>query len=279
MYTAQISRANPTLIVFLIDQSFSMQERIGGGGGVAGKKKDVVADAINRLLQALTIKCAKEDGVRDYFHVAAIGYGLTVRPALIGPLADKGTVAISDIADNPARLEDRVKKVPDGAGGVVELAIKFPIWVDPVAMGETPMSRAMTLAGSILSAWLREYPDCYPPVVLNLTDGMSSDGDPAGPAKEIRDLASTDGNVLLYNLHVSADESPAISFPDSDDELPNDYAEALFAMSSVLPPDARSYAEGQGLCGPGEVRGFVFNADVTSIVQFLNIGTRLLAPR
>ena len=67
--------AGPTrpCFVFLLDQSASMQDPIGGGEGQ--RKCDVVADALNRLLSELTIKCAKEEGVRDYFSVSVIGYG------------------------------------------------------------------------------------------------------------------------------------------------------------------------------------------------------------
>ncbi len=56
-YTAEISRANPTCFVFLIDQSGSMQDAIGGGEALQ-RKCDVVADALNRLLSELVIKCA-----------------------------------------------------------------------------------------------------------------------------------------------------------------------------------------------------------------------------
>jgi hypothetical protein len=37
-----------------------------GAGGTGQSKANGVADAINRLLQNLVIKCAKEEGVRDY---------------------------------------------------------------------------------------------------------------------------------------------------------------------------------------------------------------------
>jgi hypothetical protein len=41
--------------------------------GEAGKKKaDGVSDAINKLLQNLVIRCAKEEGVRDYFHIGIV---------------------------------------------------------------------------------------------------------------------------------------------------------------------------------------------------------------
>lgn len=273
MYSAEISRANPTCFVFLLDQSRSMEDRIGGEDG-AQSKEDVVADAINRLLQELAIKCAKEEGVRDYFYISAIGYGRSVGPALAGALAGREIVPLSEVAETPARLEDRIKKIPDGAGGLVDQPVKFPIWVDPVAVGGTPMSQALAQAQAIVSAWLKEHPDCFPPVVLNLTDGESTDGDPTGPARALRELASTDGNVLLFNLHVSSDASPAISFPDSEAVLPNQYARTLFNVSSVLPNHMRAYALQQGYAASGDTRGFVFNADVTSVVQFLDIGTR-----
>jgi hypothetical protein len=273
MYSAEISRANPTCIAILLDQSRSMEDRIGGDGG-AQSKDDVVADAINRLLQELAIKCAKEEGVRDYFYISVIGYGRSVGPALAGALAGRDIVPLSEVAETPARLEDRIKKIPDGAGGLVDQPVKFPIWVDPVALGGTPMSQALAQAQSIVSAWLKEHPECFPPVVLNLTDGESTDGDPTGPARALRDLASTDGNVLLFNLHVSSDASPAVSFPDSEAVLPNQYARTLFSMSSVLPVHMRAYALQQGYAVSGDTRGFVFNADVTSVVQFLDIGTR-----
>jgi hypothetical protein len=273
MYSAEISRANPTSFVFLLDQSASMQDPIGSGEGQ--RKCDVVADALNRLLSELAIKCAKEEGIRDYFYVSVFGYGGSgAGPALSGSLAGRDLVPLSEIAASPARLETRPKKVPDGAGGLVDQEIKFPVWVDPVANGGTPMSNALMKAQSVVSRWLSDHPACYPPVILNLTDGEANDGDPAIPAGALRELASADGPVLLFNLHVSSDKNPPIIFPDNDAALPNQYARSLFNMSSILPDQMRTYAQQQGIAVSDNTRGFVFNSDMTSIVQFLDIGTR-----
>ena len=56
-YSAEISRSNPTAFVFLLDQSSSMLEPFGGQP--EKRKADGVADALNRLLQNLVLKCAK----------------------------------------------------------------------------------------------------------------------------------------------------------------------------------------------------------------------------
>jgi hypothetical protein len=272
-YTAEISRANPTCFLFLLDQSASMQDAIAGGEAPQ-KKSEVVADALNRLLSNLAIKCAKEEGVRDYFHVGVIGYGATVGSALGGTLAGRDLIPLSEIAGSPARLETRSNKIPDGAGGLVEQEVKFPIWVDPIGNDGTPMSQAITRAQSIVADWLNSHPGCFPPVVLNLTDGESTDGDPSLPAESLRTLTSVDGNVLLFNLHVSSDRTEPVTFPDSDSSLPNTYAKILFNMSSPLPEHMRAYAQQQGHAVSESTRGFVFNADIASIVQFLDIGTR-----
>jgi hypothetical protein len=272
-YTAEISRANPSCFLFLIDQSGSMQDPFGGGESTR-KKADGVADAINRLLQNLVIKCAKSEGVRDYYHVGVIGYGARVGHAFIGALAGKELVPISDIANMPARIEERTKKTDDGAGGLVDQTIKFPIWFDAVADGGTPMCNAMTRAHSILSAWLNQHPDSFPPIVIHITDGESTDGDPTNVANDIKNLTSTDGNSLLFNVHLSSENASPIQFPDSEVGLPNQYAQMLFRMSSTLPNYMRSFAQQEGFSVSDGTRGFVFNAEIVALIKFLDIGTR-----
>lgn len=286
-YSVEISRANPTCFVFLLDQSTSMQDPIGAGAGAGSasgagpgtgdaprRKADVVADALNRLLFELSLKCAKEEGVRDYFHVAVLGYGARVGSAYGGALAGRDLVPLSRVADDPLRVEERLKKVPDGAGGLVETSARFPVWVDPVANGGTPMSQAFALAVGLVERWVGERPGSFPPIVINLTDGESTDGDPSDHAAKLRSLATADGQVLLFNLHVSGGQAAPVVFPAQQAGLPDDFARLLFSMSSTLPPHMRSYATTQGIAVSEGSRGFVFNADITSVVQFLDIGTR-----
>jgi hypothetical protein len=86
-YSAEISRHNPSCFLFLIDQSGSMEDVIDPTNvqqldkpvQVDGRtythtaqgrtKAQGVADAINRLLYSLVLRCAKDDGVRDYYHI------------------------------------------------------------------------------------------------------------------------------------------------------------------------------------------------------------------
>ncbi len=272
-YSAEISRSTPTCFVFVVDQSASMDDAIGGE--LPQKKSAVVADAINRLLFELTLRCAKEEGVRDYFHIAVLGYGgSAVGSAFSGSLSGRDLVPISEIANSPARLEERIKKVADGAGGLVEQKVKFPIWLDSKSGGGTPMVQALTRAEALVSGWADKNPAGFPPVVLHLTDGESTDGNPTDIATKIRSQLTTDGNVLLFNLHVSALGGKPISFPASETELPDQFSRLLFGMSSLLPSQMRTLAATQGHRAEEGSKGFVYNADVAGIVQFLEIGTR-----
>jgi hypothetical protein len=272
-YSAEINRTNPTCFVFLVDQSSSMLEPFAGQADK--QKSEGVADAINRLLQNLILKCAKSDGIRDYFFVGVIGYGGRVASALGGALAGQTLVPISAIANNPLRIEQRTRKVDDGAGGILEQKFKFPVWFESKAAGRTPMCEALKLAKQYLEVFLGRFAACYPPLVINITDGMSTDGDPLPIAKALQQLASKDGNVLLFNAHVSATQALAVEFPSADAHLPDNFAKLLYRMSSALPSRLFEAARADKFPVSSGARGFVFNADLVSVVRFLDIGTRV----
>ena len=273
-YTAEISRVNPSCFVFLIDQSGSMSDPFGGSDN-GSSKADELASAINRLLSNLIIKCSRDNEVRRYFQVGVIGYGGGgITPALGGNLSGQDLVEIDEVYSNPSRVEDRKRKVPDGAGGLVETEVKFPVWLDPVANDGTPMTQAFTYVHAFLSSWASEHPSSFPPVVIHITDGESTDGNPSSIAEALRQLETEDGNLLLLNLHLSSRRAPTIHFPSGEEALPDEYARLLFQMSSPLPDqmiiDARSagYNVGEG------ARGFVFNAGIEDVITFLDIGTK-----
>lgn len=271
-YTAEISRDHPTSLVFMVDRSYSMDDPVGGQGK---RKADAVADAINRLLSELSIRCAKEEEVLDYFHVGVLGYGSAVGSAFGGPLAGRGLVPISEIADAPLRVEDRSKQSDDGAGGVTTTAVKFPVWFDAEAAGGTPMGAALLEVEGTITKWVADHPDDYPPIVLNISDGEATDGDPTARATQLKQLGTADGKALVFNLHISSASAQPIYFPDSDGALPDQFARQLFEMSSVLPNNMRQVAASLGYSVTDASRGFVFNADIAAMVQFLDIGTRV----
>lgn len=272
-YTAEISRVNPTCFVFLIDQSASMSDP--WGGDESRSKADGLAVIINRTLQNLVIECSKGDEVRNYFDVAVIGYGERVGPAFTGALAGRDIVSISEVANNPARVEERTRKLDDGVGGLIEQTVKFPVWFDPITDNGTPMCEALHQAEALVRGWVANHPDAFPPIVINITDGEATDGDPTLPAEALRNVATADGNALLLNVHVSSTKGKqAVRFPGADADLPDQYARQLFAMSTPLPPVMQARARELGYPIGEESRGFFYQADPVGVIEFMQIGTR-----
>lgn len=270
-YSAEISRDNPTNFLFVIDQSGSMDEQMATGKSKAA----FVADVLNKTIYTLVTNCTKADGVRSYFDIGVIGYGGGgVGPGLGGSLAGALVHPITSIANAPLRVEDRTRVEDDGAGGVLERRIKFPVWFDPTSSGGTPMCAGLTNAAEALVAWCDSHPNSYPPTVLHVTDGASTDGDPETVATAIRQISTADGECLLFNIHVSAEQGEPVRFPNSDATLPDTYAKLLFRISSVLPPHVFRLAADKGYGLAESARGFMFNADPKDIVNFFEIGTR-----
>ena len=70
-YSAEISRANSTCFLFLIDQSKSMLRPLAGAG--SRSKAEAVASSVNQLLYSLVLRCVWGNSVMDRFHVGVIG--------------------------------------------------------------------------------------------------------------------------------------------------------------------------------------------------------------
>lgn len=277
-YEAEISRANPTAFFFVVDQSFSMKDLLGGA---TNSKSVMLATVINRLLNDLVIRCSKGEDVFNYFDIALVGYGNSkygpsrVGSAFDGPLAGRDIVPISEVADYPVRIEQRSKQVDDGAGGLTSIQIEFPVWLEPIADHDTPMNEVMAYTFNLVSDWVAQHPKSFPPIVINVTDGEPTDADPRALAEAIRALSTDDGNVLMFSLHLSTTSGTPIVFPSNPASLPDDYARLLFDMSSPLPSKWGAIAaETMGMNVAPDARALIYNAGIEAMIRFLEIGTR-----
>jgi len=278
MYEQTISRRRPGCIVFLIDRSDSMKRSWGGGNQTLARG---AADAVNGILNELCIRAMKgEDSFYDYFDVGVFGYGIKpraggegVESALTGPLAGRPLVPIGQIARNYAGMR-KIESID--LGGTVEQ----PYWVEAVHGYRTPMCQAIAEAGAHVFDWTQEHPDSFPPIVINITDGIVTDepfsgASLAGWAERLTSISTQDGSALLFNVFVAPEASAEIVFPASGAGLPAP-GPALFAISSPLPVPMCRSAASVGLRTTVGSRGFAFNVtDSASLVRILEIGTRV----
>ena len=270
-YQAEISRASPTAIIMVMDQSTSMSQRLRG----RQSKAAFLADVLNKTLYTIITSCSKSDGVRDYFHVGVVAYGgEDVRNGFRGELDGDALHAVSRLAEAPLRVESRTKKVAGPDGDVAEQPVRFPIWFEPRSRGKTSMCAGLKLAIEILEQWCDDHPSAFPPTVLHVTDGHPSDGNPEPIADRLKSVSTRDGGCLLFNLHVDVGEGNPLIFPNDERVLKDRFGKALFRMSSLLPPHALEGAARKGYDVRPGARGFVFNAGIEAVADFFDIGTR-----
>lgn len=276
-YSAPIDRAHPTAFLFLVDQSGSMSDMMND----TQSKATIACDVLNRTLMDLVIRSTKSDGVRDYFHIGMIGYsGHGVSSGFIPTLGNNSILhPVSAIESNPLRIEERTQRVSDGCGGLVEQTVRFPVWFEPSCVGGTPMCEALFMAADTLAAWCDAHPDSYPPTVLHITDGEANDGSPEPYAEKVKQIGTKDGQVLLFNLHISTSSPNPVRFPATNQELSDPFAKMLFNMSSPFSDRMRMYAAHQGLKLNTGARGFAFNAGLEELVDLFDIGTRAMQLR
>lgn len=286
-YSEEINRAKPGCIVFLVDQSNSM---LDGIAGTARPKMTVVELALNRFLSELVTLCEKgEDKPRHWFDVGLIGYttddqaNAVVGPAWGGELAGRELVGIPDLYDFPLEVQTKTKTEfhDDGAGGMTEVPVevRMPVWYKSPGKDQmfgTPMCEAFRYTARVVGDWVAAHPNNFPPLVIHLTDGEPVDGDPdeLGLATELKSLATSDGNVLLFNCHLSAHTAEPVFLPAQEGQLPDDLGKALFRMSSHLPDKLRQMAEVKGISAPIGCKATAFNADAVSLLKLLSLGTQ-----
>ncbi len=282
-YQESASRARPGCIIFLLDHSFSMTDGLAGS---PRSKRDALAVAINRFLSELLLKCQPRGEVMHYFDVAVISYTTdkagapVIGPALKGPLAGRELVSSVELENNPLRIDEKVKHVDDGEGGLTQEVRRVQVWYEAPPDGEmkgTPMCAAFTYVARIVQEWSASHPQCFPPVVIHITDGQSNDGGPEAveaAADQIRAQSTTDGTALLFNCHLSDLQAMGVLFPVTEAELPADpYAHLLFRISSVLPDSLRKAAEQSQIRNPPGARGMAFNADAAAMLMLIQAGT------
>ena len=279
MYERDISRRDPGCVVFLLDRSDSMKQTWGNSRETMAEG---AARALNETLLELLFTSQGEPGkARHYFDVGVFGYGLRpvgggegVEPGFGGKLMGQPLVALPDLRDNPIA----VREMPSVDAGAPPS--RMPIWVEPVHGHRTPMCQAVAVAGAHVYEWASAHPDSFPPIIINITDGMVTDSPYEGAdlqewAQRLVNIRTSDGPSLLFNIFLSpAGSAQPVMFPGTDRGLPPPGPD-LFRMSSLLPPPMVANAQSAGIPVEPGGRGFGFNADAANLVRFLEVGTKV----
>jgi hypothetical protein len=258
-----ISSTNPCLLVYLIDQSGSMNDKFGNASHT---KAIEVANAINDIIYEVGLRCIGSGGeLKNRFEIGIIGYGRqdnTIQSGWEGQLSGKWIISIKNIFEFPLGQEN-----------------DKPIWIKPYSVSSTPMTKAFENAKRLCNDWINwgNHRDCHPPIIINITDGEATDagssfGDLKKQVEQIKNLRTNYGSVNILNIHISSRAGDKLLFPievSSNDK----FEKLLFDISTPLDENMIRIAQQKGYDVRQNAKGYVFNGNATDLINFLNIGT------
>jgi hypothetical protein len=258
-----ISSTNPCLIIYILDQSGSMDERFGNA---SHSKAIELANAINDTIYEVGLRCIGNAGeLKNRFEIAVVGYGKAsnlVQSAWEGQLSGKWVVSVKNIFEHPLGQEN-----------------DKPFWIRPYAISNTPMTKAFENAKRLCRDWINwgNHRDCHPPIIINITDGEATDAgwDYSLLKKEtddIKSLSTNYGPVNILNIHISSDSGERLLFP-SEIHNRDRFAHLLFDISTHLNENMIRLAQQKGYSITNNAKGYVFNGSAADLINFLNIGT------
>ncbi|MCR5313388.1 MAG: DarT ssDNA thymidine ADP-ribosyltransferase family protein [Bacteroidaceae bacterium] len=279
-YTAQITRNTPTAFIFLVDHSVSMRHTTSLFGEEM-TMAEAAARIVNNQINELVLRCVKMGETRHYYDIAVVGYGESAYSGWQGELEGRDFVSPEELKNHPftkitTRKETRTRK------GVQVKEVEQVQWISARHDGSwTHYHDAFDYAKKLLDEWMKEHheKDCYPPTIIHITDGEfngASKETVMQKANELKAMFTNDGNVILFNIHFTANKSSnVVACPITKSELAGDrYAETLFELSSLLP---ERYNQDIARClndsRTGRHVAMGMNADATTLIKLMDIGT------
>ena len=265
----QWSSATPGLLIILVDQSGSMMKPYDGNDN----RSQFAAKAVNRVINTIIQKNFDGKQPKNRCFITVIGYDSEVKKLTSGFL--------QKLEANPLRIDEITKKVPDGAGGLVEIKSKMPIWIEPIDKDRwTNMTGAFRMAKDMVEAWMTDKPENPAPVIINISDGR-----PYYDKKEINDcvnetievvnaikaIDTNDGKIQIFNAMLG--DGPKVIFPKTESDLTSDEAKFLYQISTEIPAAYHGAAEKNELSFEEGARGAIYNADAEHLIKLIDFGS------
>lgn len=254
-------RSHPGHLVYLIDLSGSMKK---------DNKIGQVMNALQNSLRVLLQRCTQGKALLERFTVTIIGYHSEIVPLFSGGVQEIKSLIMTAVSTGKPLFDYK-------EGGVAE-----PKW-------QTYMSNAFDEARRDIEQWISTFKgkECPAPIVINITDGQpEEDGKDLDlcanetllAARKLMSVRTSDGNVLLYNLHFGNSGNIneiilPIEMPNSTgDQREDRRIQFLYNSSSVLTEKiarvANSYEIPAHVGSHGMVSNVQDNALLVRLIEF-----------
>tara|TARA_B100000003_G_C10913382_1_gene364163 strand:- start:942 stop:1778 length:837 start_codon:yes stop_codon:yes gene_type:complete len=271
-YTQNLQTKNPGCIIFMVDQSGSM-------AAADPKTQHSLAFTAKRAtdltISEIVAACIKQGVVMPRVWIGAYGYSTqypnNVKWIIKGKQYDTadhaGLISIVDLEETDNEYYDDNN----------ELFIND--YAEEAANGGTPMGSAFDEVLSLVENFAQNHSSAHPPIVINISDGEPTDmslADMEAKAQALRGITTTDGDALLWNIHVSAADPNPIVCPDAGTKMPDAYADAMLASASAMPDAHKTNAAARGIQVGETAKCCVYNADANTLVQMLSFASSVV---
>ena len=278
-YTARIDREHPSAFIFLVDQSVSMK-RMTKFNGEEITMSEAVSRIVNAQINELVERCVRNNETRHYYDIAVIGYGKEAYSAWNGDLEGRDFVTPEEIRENPHKKITVIEEVRTRKG-ITEKKVEKKQWMAARHDGSwTHMDKAFKRAIGLLEGWMSTHHtnDCYPPTIINITDGEYNGvghDEMLQLSNQLKSMFTNDGNVLLFNIHITPGDNDPIAFPNTTSDLNgNQYGLRLYNMSSLLPLNYNDMIHQMfGYQSDERCRAMGVNTGMERLVKMMKIGT------
>lgn len=174
-YEYIVSSANPRLLILLTDES---EESV-----------KLVNTLIDRTIQINF----DGDALKNRCFISVIGYNHSVKELCSGWLRELDSSLF-------LRMESHSKKVRDSTGGLVEVEVKQPVWVEstklPISIDK--FDRAVHFAKELSLKWSED--KCMSPIVIDCSKECHADY-AKEEIEQLKAITTKDGNVLFFGCY------------------------------------------------------------------------------
>ena len=159
----QWSSETPGLLIILLDQSGSMLSPYA-----AGKNRTEFASlAVNKVIDNIISKNYDGEAPKNRCFISVIGYNHDVKELCSGWL--------KDLDENPLRYETAKEKQYNRNGGIIEVEVKQPVWIEVKSESDDSAKElALDEAKKILLKWIENQGETSLPIIFNIMSSKKS---------------------------------------------------------------------------------------------------------
>ena len=174
-YEYSASSAHPRLLILLTDE---LEESV---------------KLVNHIIEIIIAKNYDGSYPKNRFFITVIGYNKETNVLLSGYLRE--------IDENPLSIKSEMVKIPDGAGGVVQVERKRPIWIEPQNCNPNIENypQAICLAEELSQKWLAGE-KILAPIVIDCSNEAHVEYAVA-EIEQLKEVTSKDGQTLFFGSY------------------------------------------------------------------------------